>query len=61
MTIDEKIQILKSEIGTLKRRLERKEKELQDLIEEAQATQQPHPCSECKKYGCDVHCPYYGK
>ena len=61
MTIDEKIQILKDEIGTLKRRLERKEKELQDLIEEAQTTQQPHPCIECKKYGCDVRCPYYGK
>ena len=29
--------------------------------EEAQATQQPHPCKECNKYGCDVHCQYYGK
>ena len=29
--------------------------------EEAQATMQPHPCKECNKYGCDVHCPYYGK
>jgi len=26
-----------------------------------QATPQPHPCKECDKYGCDVHCPYYGK
>ena len=28
---------------------------------EEQATPQPHPCKECNKYGCDVHCPYYGK
>ena len=34
---------------------------LKEQKEEAQATPQPHPCKECNKYGCDVHCPYYGK
>lgn len=34
---------------------------LKEQEEEAQAIPQPHPCKECNKYVCDVHCPFYGK
>ena len=53
--------LLKDYRQHLQNDLETLKEEKQRLEFESQATFQPHPCKECNKYGCDVHCPYYGK
>ena len=55
------IALLKDYRQHLQNDLETLKEEKQRLEFESQATFQPHPCKECNKYGCDVHCPYYGQ
>lgn len=64
-TIDCAIELLKDYKQHLQNDLVTLKEEKQGLEIEHKAKAfiypQPHPCKECDKYGCDVHCLYYGK